>query len=64
MSWVYDYNISYVGFSFGLPAILVLAAVMLGGIPGMLLCVPLAAALYRHVKEAVNCPQTGECIKV
>ena len=57
-----------VGSSLGLPAIWVLTAVTLGGglmgIPGMLLCVPLAAALYRLVKEDVNRPQKKECIKV
>ncbi|WP_195279195.1 AI-2E family transporter [Clostridium sp. J1101437_171009_A5] len=57
-----------VGSSLGLPAIWVLTAVTLGGglmgIPGMLLCVPLAAALYRLVKEDVNRSQTKECIKV
>ena len=54
--------------SLGLPAIWVLTAIALGGgllgIPGMLLCVPLAAALYRLVKEDVNRPQTKECVKV
>ena len=57
-----------VGSSLGLPAIWVLTAVTLGsglmGIPGMLLCVPLAAALYRLVKEDVNRPQAKECVKV
>lgn len=57
-----------VGSSLGLPAIWVLTAVTLGGglmgIPGMLLCVPLAAALYRLVKEDVNRSQTKECVKV
>ncbi|MGI5953452.1 AI-2E family transporter [Dysosmobacter sp.] len=57
-----------VGSSLGLPAIWVLTAVTLGGgllgIPGMLLCVPLAAALYRLIKEDVNRPQRKECIKV
>ena len=47
-----------VGSSLGLPAIWVLAAVTLGGglmgIPGMLLCVPLASALYRLIKEDVD----------
>lgn len=47
-----------VGSSLGLPAIWVLTAVTLGGglmgIPGMLLCVPLASALYRLIKEDVN----------
>lgn len=57
-----------VGASLGLPAIWVLTAIALGGgllgVPGMLLCVPLAAALYRLVKEDVNRPQTKECVKV
>ena len=57
-----------VGSSLGLPAIWVLTAVTLGGgllgIPGMLLCVPLASALYRLVKEDVNRPRTKECVKV
>lgn len=57
-----------VGSSLGLPAIWVLTAVTLGGglmgIPGMLLCVPLASALYRLVKEDVNRSQTKECVKV
>lgn len=47
-----------VGSSLGLPAIWVLTAVTLGGglmgIPGMLLCVPLASALYRLIKEDIN----------
>lgn len=54
--------------SLGLPAIWVLTAVTIGGglmgIPGMLLCVPLASALYRLIKEDVNRPQSKECIKV
>ena len=57
-----------VGSSLGLPAIWVLTAVTLGGglmgIPGMLLCVPLASALYRLIKEDVKHSQTKECIKV
>ena len=57
-----------VGSSLGLPAIWVLAAVTLGGglmgIPGMLLCVPLASALYRLVKEDVNRSRTKECLKI
>lgn len=57
-----------VGASLGLPAMWVLTAVTLGGgllgVPGMLLCVPLAAALYWLVKEDVNRPQTKECVKV
>lgn len=56
-----------VGSSLGLPAIWVLTAVTLGGglmgILGMLLCVPLASALYRLIKEDVNRPQTKECAK-
>lgn len=47
-----------VGSSMGLPAIWVLAAVTIGGgvmgIVGMLLGVPLAAALYRLLREYVN----------
>lgn len=47
-----------VGKSIGLPAIWVLAAVTIGGslmgILGMLLGVPLAAALYRLIREDVN----------
>lgn len=47
-----------VGSSLGLPAIWVLTAVTLGGglmgITGMLLCVPLAAAVYKLLKEDVN----------
>lgn len=57
-----------VGSSLGLPAIWVLTAVTIGGglmgISGMLLCVPLASALYRLIKEDVNRPQSKECIKV
>lgn len=57
-----------VGSSLGLPAIWVLTAVTLGGgllgIPGMLLCVPLASALYRLIKEDVNRSQTKECVKL
>ena len=57
-----------VGSSLGLPAIWVLTAVTLGGglmgIAGMLLCVPLAAALYKLLKEDVNQSQTKECIRV
>ncbi len=49
-----------VGSSMGLPAIWVLAAVTIGGgvmgVVGMLLGVPLAAALYRLVREDVNRP--------
>ncbi len=47
-----------VGSSMGLPGIWVLAAVTIGGgilgIPGMLLGVPLAAAIYRLLKEDVE----------
>lgn len=47
-----------VGSSMGLPGIWVLAAVTVGGgvmgIPGMLLCVPLAAAFYKLLREDVN----------
>lgn len=54
--------------SLGLPVIWVLTAVTVGGglmgIAGMLLCVPLAAALYRLLKEDVNRSQTKECMKV
>lgn len=57
-----------VGSSLGLPAIWVLTAVTIGGglmgIAGMLLCVPLASALYRLIKEDINRPQSKECIKV
>lgn len=57
-----------VGSSLGLPAIWVLTAVTVGGglmgIAGMLLCVPLAAAVYRLVKEDVNRSQTKECIRI
>ena len=54
-------NIIYpkvVGSSMGLPGIWVLAAVTVGGgvlgITGMLLGVPLAAAIYRLVRDDVN----------
>lgn len=56
-----------VGSSLGLPAIWVLTAVTVGGlmgIAGMLLCVPLAAASYKLLKEDVNQSQTKECIRV
>ena len=47
-----------VGSSIGLPGIWVLAAVTVGGgvmgIPGMLLGVPLAAALYRLLRDDVS----------
>ena len=50
-----------VGSSLGLPAIWVLAAVTIGGgimgIAGMLLGVPIAAALYRLLKNDLNKPQ-------
>ena len=46
-----------VGSSLGLPALWVLAAVTIGGgvmgIPGMLLGVPISAALYRLIKQDV-----------
>ncbi len=49
-----------VGDSLDLPALWVLAAVTVGGgvlgIPGMLLGVPLTAALYRIIKQVVNTP--------
>ncbi len=52
-----------VGSSMGLPAIWVLAAVTIGGgvmgVAGMLLGVPLAAALYRLVREDVNRKKIG-----
>ena len=47
-----------VGGSIGLPGIWVLAAVTVGGglmgVPGMLLGVPLTAALYKWVRNDVN----------
>ena len=50
-----------VGTSIGLPAIWVLAAVVLGGgvmgIPGMLLGVPLAATAYKLLRENLNRPK-------
>jgi len=53
-----------VGSSMGLPAIWVLAAVTIGGgvmgILGMLIGVPLAAALYRLLREDVNRQAVGE----
>lgn len=56
-----------VGASLGLPAIWVLAAVTVGGgimgIAGMLLGVPVAAAIYRLLKEDVNRPQPSEPVK-
>lgn len=56
-----------VGSSLGLPAIWVLAAVTVGGgimgIAGMLLGVPVAAALYRLLKEDVNKPQYSDADK-
>ncbi len=52
-----------VGSSMGLPAIWVLAAVTIGGgvmgVVGMLLGVPLAAVLYRLVREDVNRNEIG-----
>lgn len=52
-----------VGSSMGLPAIWVLAAVTIGGglmgIGGMLLGVPLAATIYRLLREDVNRPARG-----
>lgn len=52
-----------VGNSLGLPGIWVLAAVTVGGgvmgIPGMLLGVPLTAAVYRLLKAYVNTPKPG-----
>ncbi len=58
-------NIVYprvVGSSIGLPGIWVLAAVTIGGgvfgIPGMLLGVPLTAALYRLLRDDLNKPKT------
>ncbi len=52
-----------VGSSIGLPGIWVLAAVTIGGgvmgIPGMLLGVPLAATVYRLLREDVNRNATG-----
>lgn len=53
-----------VGTSVGLPAIWVLAAVTIGGglmgIAGMLLCVPLGAAVYKLLKADVNRPVNSE----
>lgn len=50
-----------VGSSMGLPALWVLAAVTVGGgvlgIGGMLIGVPMAAVVYRLVKESLNQPQ-------
>jgi predicted PurR-regulated permease PerM len=47
-----------VGDSIGLPALLVLSAVTvggsLGGVLGMLIAVPITAALYHLLKETVN----------
>lgn len=64
-------NIIYpkvVGASMGLPGIWVLAAVTVGGgvmgIPGMLLGVPLAAAVYRLVQDDVNRPASADTKKV
>ncbi|MGN0313391.1 MAG: AI-2E family transporter [Fusicatenibacter sp.] len=53
-----------VGSSLGLPAIWVLAAVTIGGgimgIAGMLLGVPIAATLYRLLKNDLNKPQSSD----
>lgn len=53
-----------VGSSLGLPAIWVLAAVTIGGgimgIAGMLLGVPIAATLYRLLKNDLNKPQPSD----
>lgn len=53
-----------VGSSLGLPAIWVLAAVTIGGgilgVAGMLLGVPIAAAVYRLLKDDLNRPQSFE----
>lgn len=50
-----------VGSSMGLPALWVLAAVTIGGgvlgIGGMLIGVPMAAVVYRLIKESLNQPQ-------
>lgn len=50
-----------VGSSIGLPGIWVLAAVTAGGgfmgVLGMFIGVPIAAAIYRLIKEAVNTPK-------
>ena len=53
-----------VGSSLGLPAIWVLAAVTIGGgilgVAGMLLGVPIVAAVYRLLKDDLNRPQSFE----
>ena len=50
-----------VGSSIGLPGIWVLAAVTIGsgimGIPGLIISVPLAACIYRLIREDVNKPE-------
>ena len=57
-----------VGSSIGLPGIWVLAAVTIGGgvmgIWGMLIGVPVAAAVYRLVKEAVNKKPESESVEI
>jgi predicted PurR-regulated permease PerM len=57
-----------VGTSIGLPAIWVLAAVVLGGgvlgIPGMLLGVPLAATAYKLLREDLNRTDTEQTTPV
>lgn len=56
-----------VGSSLELPALWVLTAVTVGGgvlgIPGMLIGVPLTAAVYRMVRTAVNTPKQKPSIK-
>lgn len=53
-----------VGSSMGLPALWVLAAVTVGGgvlgIGGMLIGVPMAAVVYRLIKESLNKPEVQE----
>ncbi|MBQ8513850.1 MAG: AI-2E family transporter [Ruminococcus sp.] len=55
-----------VGSSIGLPGLWVLAAVTVGGgvlgIPGMLLGVPIAAAIYRMLREHMNQPSHAESL--
>ncbi len=57
-----------VGSSIGLPGIWVLAAVTVGGgvmgIWGMLIGVPMAAAVYRLIKEAVNKKEEPESVEM
>lgn len=52
-----------VGLSIGLPAIWVLAAITiggsLGGIPGMLLAVPITASFYRFLREDIQNKETA-----